>query len=239
MATKTSQALRIGDDGYYYFTYNNGAKYAVSTGAGITTYEIMDCIYRDEQEYYDVKVTGEYLSTEREMCLQRLRYVFESAKSVTELKEGDLQELPVTQAEVELYYSRYVKLRNKRKREASATLGSDKDYQKLLTEEKELTPLWAQAICNESADEKELAEKMRKINAEKRAIMDKLGVKPSELKPPETCDKCNGKGVRARGGICECAIKQSVKIKAYCSAERLVERLKGEQLNAKERSENP
>ncbi len=238
MAQKTNPALRVGNDGYYYFTYNQGAKYAVSTGVGTVIYEILDCIYRDEQEWYTVHVQGEILSIYRDMSLERLRYVFSKAKSVTELSEGTMEELPVTKAEVELYYSRYVKARNKRKREASATLNGDKDYLKLVAEEKELTPKLAQAICNESADECELEEKMKKLSAEKRAVMDRLGVKPSELKPPETCEICNGKGIKVRGGICACAYKQKAKIKAFCSAERVVERMKEEQLGEKERSEN-
>lgn len=238
MATKTSQALRIGDDGYYYFNYNLGAKYAITTGAGTVIYEILECIYRDEQEWYCVHVQGEILSVDREMSLERLRYIFSKAKSVTELSEGEVEELPVTKAEVELYYTRYVKAWNKRKREANATLNGDKEYLKLVAEEKELTPRLAQAICNESADERELEEKMKKLNAEKRAVMDRLGVKPTELKPLENCDVCGDKGITSRGGICACAYKQRAKIKAFCSAERVVERMKEEQLGEKEHSEN-
>lgn len=231
MSKKTSLSPCIGDDGYYYFTFNQGAEYEIHTGTGAAVYTILDCVYQEEQQSYVVGIqVGENKSV-REMSLQRLSFLFDNAKSVKAITEGEAKELPVTKAEVELYYARYVKARNKRKREANATLKDDKAYQKLLAEEKDLSPKWAQAICNESADESALEERMKKINAEKRAILDKLGIKPSDLKAVEKCEVCEDKGVTPKGNICACALAQSVKIRAYCAAERLVERKLEEQLN--------
>ena len=238
MSKKTSLTPCIGDDGYYYFTYNQGAEYEVNTGTGAAVYTILDCVYQEESQSYVVGIqVGENKSV-REMSLQRLSFLFDNAKSVKVITEGEPKELPVTKAEVELYYARYVKARNKRKREANATLKDDKAYQKLLAEEKDLSPKWAQAICNESADESALEEKMKTISAEKRAILDKLGIKPSDLKAVEKCEVCEDKGVTPKGNICACALAQSVKIKAYCAAERLVEMRIEEQLNETETGEN-
>ena len=231
MAKQASPAQRVGDNGYYYFTYDYGAQYEIKTSAGVAVYEILDCIYRDGVESYTVRVTSGGIAKEREITLQRLRYVFGTAQSVQVVHAGEVQELPVTKEEVELYYTRIVKARNKRKREANAILKEDKEYQKLLAEEKELAPKWAQAICNESADECELAEKMSKISAGKRAILQKLNVEASELKTFEACEVCKDKGVTERGEICACACAQSDKIKAYCAAERLVNMRIEEQLN--------
>ena len=79
---------------------------------------------------------------------------------------------------------------------------------------------------------------MKKINAEKRAILDKLGIKPSDLKTVEKCGECEDKGITPKGNICACALAQSVKIRAYCAAERLVELKIEEQLNETETGEN-
>lgn len=231
MSKQAIPAQRVGDNGYYYFTYDNGAEYEVKTRAGVAVYEILGCIYRDGVESYTVRVISGGVGSEREITLQRLRYVFDTAQSVEIVKEGEPQELPVTKAEVELYYTRIVKSRNKRKREANAILKDDKDYQKLLAEEKELAPKWAQAICNESADERELAEKMSKISEGKRAIMKKLNVEFSELKTFDACEVCKDKGITPLGDICTCAHAQSDKIKAYCAAERQVTMRMEEQLN--------
>lgn len=222
MAEQTSPAQRVGDNGYYYFTYDRGAEYEVKTHAGVAVYEILNGIYRDGAESYTVRVTSGGMSKERELTLQRLSYVFDSAQSVAMVKAGEPQELPVTKDEVELYYTRIVKARNNRKREANAILKADKDYQKLLAEEKDLAPKWALAICNESADERDIAEKMSKISEGKRAIMKKLNVEASELKTFEACAICKDKGITPRGEICTCAYAQSEKIKAYCASERLM-----------------
>lgn len=231
MAVKKSEKPRVGRDGYYYFEYNVGAKYAVKTDTGIAIYEIIECIYRDEQQTYTVRVCSETLDTYREMSLARLRYIFATAQAMTEMNEGTPEELPVTKGEVELYYTRIVKARNKRRREVNAILKDDKDYQKLLDEEKALSPKWAQAIANESTDERTLEEQMQAIARKKREIMDKHNVLPAELKAPETCEKCNDKGITGKGDICLCAYKRSLEIKAFCSAERLVELRKEELLN--------
>ena len=219
---------RVGSDGYYYFAYNVNAAYAVKTATGTVTYEIVEAIYREGEQSYTVRVSGKQETRHREMSLQRLNYVLKNAEVTN---EGTPEELPVTKEEVELYYIRCVRLRNKRKREATAKLKEDKEYQKLLAEEKELTPKWAQAIRWENALANELEKRVAIINAKKRAILDKLDVRLSDLKTSEPCEVCAGKGITSKGKICECAFAIKNEIKAYCAAERLVERKKEEQMN--------
>lgn len=238
MAVKKNEQPYVGNDGYLYFTYKNGAKWAISTDTGIAFYEIIECIYREEKQSYTLRVNSEGLETYREMSLQRLNYLFSTAKAINELNEGTLEELPLTKAEVEKYYKENVKNRNKRRREANAKLKDDKEYVKLLDEEKALTPKWTQAIYQESATEHELSEKMQEIARKKREIMDKLQVTPADLKAPETCEICADKGITSKGQICACAYKRSADIKAYVSAERLVERRKEELLNVEMDSED-
>ena len=237
MAVKRNEKPRVGRDGYYYFDYNFGAKWAVKTDTGIAYYEIIECIYRDEQQTYTVRVCTETFDTYREMSLARLRYIFTTAQEIAELNEGTPEELPVTKGEVELYYKRIVDMRKKRRREVNGKLKDDKDYQKLLDEEQKLSPKWAQAIANESADESALEERINEISKKKLEIMDKLGVRPADLKVPETCEICADKGITGKGQICACALKRSAAIKAYCAAERLVEKRKEELLNGKGENE--
>lgn len=238
MAMKRVEDLRVGNDGYYYFTYNVGAKYEIKTPMGTVIYEIVSVGMVEENQIYCIHVQGEAINMYREMPIQRLQYILLSAQGVNKIEDGEPEELPATKAEVELYYSRYVKLRNKRKREANAKLKEDKDYQKLVLEEKELTPKWAQAICKESAEAFEIEEKINRLTTEKRAIIEKLGIRLSDLKAPEVCATCGDKGITAKGQICACAIERSAQIKAYCSAERLVERKKEEKMYENEDSEN-
>ena len=226
----------VGNDGYYYFRYTQGAQYEITVGTKTTLYEIVDCYVENETQTYCVRVIYGANVKHRDMTIERLNYLFSQADKINVINAGDKMELPLTKAEVELYYTRHVKLRNKRRRESNAKLKDDKDYQKLLSEEKELSPLWAQAIYNDNADAGELAGKMQEIALKKRAIMDKLGVSPADLKTPETCETCNDKGIMPNGNICACAYARSDKIKAYCGAERHVEQQKELFLNENKNS---
>ena len=221
---KKNAAPVVGKDGYYYFRYNVNAKYEIPTGENAAVYEIVDCAYENNVQTYSVRVECGDVVKYRDMTIDRLNYLFETSQDVKVLNEGMPCEFPLTKSEVMQYYARAIKVRNFRKREANAKLKDDKDYQKLIDEEKKLTPKWSQAIAIGAEDADELGERIKQINVEKLAIMDKLGVKPGDLKAPEPCETCNDKGITPRGAICTCAQAQSDKIKAYCSAERLVEK---------------
>ena len=236
MKSKKASAPVVGNDGYYYFRYNQGAQYEITAGTKTTVYEIVDCYVENETQTYSVRVSYGADVKYRDMTIERLNYLFSQAEQINVTNTGDKVELPLTKAEVELYYTRHVKLRNKRKREANAKLKDDKDYVKLLDEEKALSTLWAQAIYNNNDDARELAGKMQEIGQKKREIMDKLGVRPADLKTPEPCETCNDKGIMPNGNICACAYARSDKIKAYCSAERHVELKKESFLNENKNS---
>lgn len=239
MKAKKNTAPVIGANGDYCFRYNQGAKYEIKTGATVATYTIIDCFYESETQTYGVGVESGSVKKYREMTIERLNYLFESAENVKVLNAGEVRCLPITETEVRHYYTYAVKARNKRRREANAKLKDDKDYQKLLAESKELAPRWAQAICNGRADEKDLEAQILENARKKREIMDKLGVRLADLETPETCELCEDKGITPRGMICTCAYKRSDKIKAFCSAERFVEKKKAEYLNESQDSENP
>lgn len=224
MKDKKNAAPVVGKDGYYYFRYNVNAKYEITTGENAVVYEIVDCAYDNAVQTYSVRVECGDVVKYRDMTIDRLDYLLETSKDVKVLNEGTPCEFPLMKADVMHYYAQEIKGRNKRKREQNAKLKDDKDYQKLIDEEKKLTPKWAQAIAMGAEDADELGERIKQINVEKLAIMEKLGVKPSDLKAPEPCETCGDKGVTSRGVICACAQAQSDKIKAYCSAERLVEK---------------
>ena len=81
MSKQASPAKRVGDNGFYYFTYDCGAEYEVKTSVGVAIYEILACIYRDGVESYAVRVTSGGVAKERELTLQRLSYVFDTAQS--------------------------------------------------------------------------------------------------------------------------------------------------------------
>lgn len=231
MKAKKNSAPVIGANGDYCFRYNQGAKYEIKTGATVATYEIVCCFYESETQTYGVGVESGGVKKYREMTIERLNYLFENAENVKELSCGNVCELPITETEVRHYYTFVIKARNKRRREANAKLKDDKDYQKLLAESKELAPKWAQAICNGRADEKDLEAQMLENARKKREIMDKLGVRLADLETPETCEYCDDKGITPRGMICTCAYAQADKIKAFCGAERFVERQKEVFLN--------
>ena len=231
MKAKKNTAPVIGANGDYCFRYNQGAKYEITTGAGVAIYEIVECFYENDVQTYAVGVESDGIKKYREMTIERLNFLFANAENVKELSAGNVCELPITETEVRHYYTFVVKARNKRRREANAKLKDDKDYQKLLAESKELAPKWAQAICQGREDEKDLEAQMQENARKKREIMDKLGVRPADLEVPETCDNCDDKGITPRGMICTCAYAQAEKIKAFCGAERYVERQKEVFLN--------
>lgn len=220
---------KIGKDGYNYFTYGYGTAWQVETDAGTVVYTIVDGFLQDEKQWYVVHVEGDRVSKYREMAIQRLQYILESSQRIELLDDGEPREMPVLKAEVEKYYDRYVKARNKRKREANGKLKDHKDYQKLVSEEKELTPKWAKAILHGS--DTEIERRMEEIISKKRAIYQELGIDLSDLLPPEVCEECNNKGITSKGAICKCALQKEEAIKAYCAAERVVERKKQEKMN--------
>lgn len=231
MKSKKNTAPVVGANGDYCFRYNQGAKYEITTGAGVAIYEIVDCFYENDVQTYAVGVECDGIKKYREMTIERLNFLFANAENVKELSAGNVCELPITETEVRHYYTFVVKARNKRRRESNAKLKDDKDYQKLLAESKELAPKWAQAICQGREDEKDLEAQMQENARKKREIMDKLGVRPADLETPETCENCDDKGITPRGMICTCAYAQAEKIKAFCGAERYVERQKEVFLN--------
>lgn len=220
---------RVGNDGYNYFTYGYGQTWSVETDAGKVQYTIEDAYLQDEVQWYSVFVAGGNVSQRREMPIQRFEYMLNSARDVQLLNRGELLEMPVLKNEVEKYYERYVKDRNRRKREANGKLKDNKEYQKLIAEEKELTPRWAIAIVR--GNDTEISRSMGEIISKKRAIYQELGIDLSDLLPPEVCGECNNKGITKKGAICACALCKSEEIKAFCAAERFVERKKQEKMN--------
>ena len=110
----------------------------MDTETGNVRYQILGARYTDGEQSYLIAVTSAAGETLREMPLQRLAYLLKSSKQVQEIEQGEETELPLTKEEVILYYTSTTKDRNKQKRETTAKLKDEKEYQALLAEEKKL-----------------------------------------------------------------------------------------------------
>lgn len=222
------QQPKIGADGRSYFTYGIGASWLVDTGTGNVLYQILGARYTDGEQSYLIAVTSAAGETLREMPLQRLAYLLKSSKQVQEIEQGEDTELPLTMEEVIQYYTSNTKERNKQKRETTAKLKDEKEYQALLAEEKKLATDWTRSLAGNDDRATAIEKRINEIAAKKKAILNGLKVNISLL-DPVICTECEGKGVTKDGHICNCALAKSDEIKAYCAAVRLVDRkLKGQ-----------
>lgn len=228
MNNQSNQGQRMayfeGADGKLYYNFAQGLKVVLREGKGKDveeyTIEIIGCHFFSGTEYYDVARDG--IPQSYSLSANRVRYLF-SRYGIKTLAAGERVELPLMLEEVQRFYDHRERLCLKKQQQAEAI----PEYKALTYEARGLNQKIGIALAYGRIDEAaSLQNKQFDINRRVEAVLREHGLKLSDLEEIK-CDKCNGKGYNSLG-ICDCAIKQTAAIKAFCAAERLrVKKLAG------------
>lgn len=206
-----------GNDGKLYYNFAKGLKVVLREGKGKTaeeyTIEILNCHFFSGTEYYDV--ARDDIPQGYSLSANRVRYLF-SRYGIKTLAAGERVELPLLLEEVQRFYEHRERLCLKKQQQAEAIT----EYKALQYELRGLSQKIGIALAYERNEEAASLQKRQfDINRRIEAVLREHGLTLTDLQEVK-CDKCGGKGYNALG-ICDCAIKQADKIKAFCAAERL------------------
>lgn len=205
-----------GADGKLYYNFALGLKVVLREGNGETakeyTLEIIGCKFSGGTEYYDIARDG--VPQPYAQSANRVKFLL-SCFGVKTLANGERLELPLLIEEVKRYYSNgyHVYLNACAKAEAIP------EYKALAHELRGFDYKIGTALAYERTDEAASLQKQQfEIQRRAEEILKAHGINPADLKE-QTCEKCGGKGFDYFG-ICDCALAQADKIKAFCAAER-------------------
>lgn len=206
-----------GADGKLYYNFAKGLKVVLREGKGNTaeeyTIEIIGCHFFSGTEYYDVARDG--IPQGYSLSANRVRFLF-SRYGIKTLAAGERVELPLLMEEVQRFYDYRERLCLKKQQQAEAI----PEYKALTYEGRGLSHKIGTALAYGRIEEAaSLQKKQFDINRRIEVALREHGLTPADLQEIK-CDKCNGKGYNDLG-ICDCAIKQTATIKAFCAAERL------------------
>lgn len=208
-----------GADGRLYYNFPLGLKVLLREGKDETaeeyTLEIVGCHFVNGSgtEYYDIARDG--VTQPYSQSANRVKYLL-SRYGVKTLAEGNQVELPLLFEEVFRYYQyRRIILENTTK-QAEAIPQYKIFKEQFYAANREIFT----ALARNRLDEVAALEKKRdELSQRMESVLRVHGLDPADLKE-KYCENCRGEGYDAYG-ICDCALAQSDKIKAFCAAERL------------------
>lgn len=205
-----------GADGKLYYNFAQGLKVVLREGKGETaeeyTLEIVGCHFSSGTEYYDIARDG--VTQPYAQSANRVKFLL-SRYSIKTLADGERLELPLILEEVQRYYSHRYHVYLKTSKQAEAI----PEYKALTYELRGFGYKIGTALAYERTEEAaSLQKKQFEIQRRIEAVLKSNGINPADLQE-QKCDKCDGKGFDYFG-ICDCALAQSAKIKAFCAAER-------------------
>lgn len=223
MSAVNSPAYRIGDDGKFYFTYNQGAEYTVKPPIiAPLVYRIAACELDEitKKEYYRIQSASAELPAR--FSVQQINLML-SQYPCTQTAAGVPQELPLLLEEVQEFFVK------KRKELAKANIAENKKLKG--TEWNKNLQARAAALDNldfyrsqgNAAKVAELEKRLSEIEAELEKILTDNNVDLKILTKISDCEVCGDTGI-INGQICECARKLTPAIKLYCAAKRLAKR---------------
>lgn len=205
-----------GADGKLYYNFPQGLKVVLREGKGETaeeyTLEIVGCHFSSGTEYYDIARDG--VTQPYAQSANRVKFLL-SRYGIKTLADGERLELPLILEEVQRYYSHRYHVYLKTSKQAEAI----PEYKALTYELRGFGYKIGTALAYERTEEAaSLQKKQFEIQRHIEAVLKSNGINPADLQE-QKCDKCDGKGFDYFG-ICDCALAQSAKIKAFCAAER-------------------
>lgn len=205
-----------GADGKLYYNFAQGLKVVLREGKGETaeeyTLEIVGCHFSSGTEYYDIARDG--VTQPYAQSANRVKFLL-SRYGIKTLADGERLELPLILEEVQRYYSHRYHVYLKTSKQAEAI----PEYKALTYELSGFGYKIGTALAYERTEEAaSLQKKQFEIQRRIEAVLKSNGINPADLQE-QKCDKCDGKGFDYFG-ICDCALAQSAKIKAFCAAER-------------------
>ena len=205
-----------GADGKLYYNFAQGLKVVLREGKGETaeeyTLEIVGCHFSSGTEYYDIARDG--VTQPYAQSANRVKFLL-SRYGIKTLADGERLELPLILEEVQRYYSHRYHVYLKTSKQAEAI----PEYKALTYELRGFGYKIGTALAYERTEEAaSLQKKQFEIQRRIEAVLKSNGINPADLQE-QKCDKCDGKGFDYFG-ICDCALAQSAKIKAFCAAER-------------------
>ena len=205
-----------GADGKLYYNFAQGLKVVLREGKGETaeeyTLEIVGCHFSSGTEYYDIARDG--VTQPYAQSANRVKFLL-SRYGIKTLADGERLELPLILEEVQRYYSHRYHVYLKTSKQAEAI----PEYKALTYELRGFGYKIGTALAFERTEEAaSLQKKQFEIQRRIEAVLKSNGINPADLQE-QKCDKCDGKGFDYFG-ICDCALAQSAKIKAFCAAER-------------------
>ena len=207
-----------GADGRLYFNFAVGLKMAMHGNDRDKNenyeYEIYDCRYVGNTEYYDIRIDG--IPMPAPDSANRVKYLV-SRYGIKTLAVGKRRELPLTVEEVKRYYQ----IKEYRTAAAQQKANTLSEYTELKSEVAALAIDIAYAEAAEKLERAEyLSAKRDKLWRQANEVLKSNGINPEDLKEPERCKLCGGKRYLSNT-VCSCALHSKKEIKDYCAAERL------------------
>ena len=174
----------------------------------LVRYTVESCRLSRRTEYYTVRMREEEdgSETREELSAARLHYLlnFNLRQKFT---DGQREPLPLTADEVIPYYEalRAEKLREYKR--ARFMIETNKQYAALEAEKKSLYCRTGKAEAfGDATQAAELMEKVHRLDAQQRLILDKLGIDIDVLRMKYDCTICRDRGVLQDGiTVCDCA----------------------------------
>ncbi len=208
----------VGEDGRLYFNFAVGLKMAMHGSDRDKSenyeYEIYDCKYIGNTEYYGIKIDGIPMPVPD--SANRVKYLI-SRYGVRPLAVGERRELPLTVGEAKHFYETMEYRRTEAQRKAKSIA----EYVALKSEANALSSEIGYAEALEKDERAEyLTAKQARLECQAKEVLKAQGIDPDDVEEPKRCAWCGGRGYIAKT-VCGCALKREKEIKAFCATERL------------------